>query len=76
MVILLKPSVLVMLRKLNLGERVGGKREEEKDFLLIMLSSIDVVLPLSDLHIPCSQRPGNRAQLMLANHESSVLSYL
>lgn len=32
MVILLKPSVLVMLRKLNLGEGVGGKREEEKRF--------------------------------------------
>lgn len=69
MVILLKPSVLVTPGKLNW-------REKEKNLVLIMSNPIDAVLLLSDLHIPCSQHPGNWAQLMLANHESLILNYL
>lgn len=60
-------------------EKEGGgekNREKENFLLLIMLNPIDAVLLLSDLHIPCSQRPGNQAQLMLANHESLILNYL
>lgn len=58
-------------------EKGGGKkrREKEKFLLLIMSNPIDAVLLLSDLHIPCSQRPGNWAQLMLANHESLILNF-
>lgn len=63
-------------RKAEPWRRRGGKkREKEKHFLLIMSKPIDAVLLLSDLHIPCSQRPGNRAQLMLANHEGFILNY-
>lgn len=69
--------MLVMPGKLNLGEGGGGeKREKEKYFLLIMSNPIDAVLLLSDLHIPCSQHPRNRAQLMLANHERLIVNYL
>lgn len=47
-------------------ERGVKKERKGKIFVVMMSDPTDAVLLLSDLHIPCSQCPGNWAQLMLA----------